>query len=140
VVADSKGGTPRPAAKKKIVAKAVVKKAPVKKAPAKKTAPTKEVKKVVDQPVVLSAKEAKANNKELITRLGKAAKGAKDDLKVIKGIGPKLEQTLNSLGITSYAQVAKMKVRDYDLVDSLLTNFKGRGKRDEWSKQAKKLK
>jgi len=112
---------PKPAAKK-----AIAKAAP------KKEAPT--------QTVVLSAKEAKANTKELLSRIGKSAKGAKDDLKAIKGIGPKLEEILNGLGIMTYEQVGKMKVRDYDLVDSLLSSFKGRGKRDEWSKQAKKLK
>jgi len=139
------------AAKKKSATKAVkktaVKETPVKKAVAKKAQPKKVVVKKAapapvdtDQPAVLSAKVAKANNKELLTRLGKAGKGKNDDLKVIKGIGPKLEETLNSMGITTYAQVAKMQVRDYDLVDSLLTNFKGRGKRDAWSKQAKRLK
>jgi len=108
-----------------------------KKAPAQKTMPEKP--KTTKQEVLTPA-EAKANTKELLTRLGKVKKGEKDDLKVISGVGPKLESILNGLGITTYAQVAKMKVRDYDLVDSLLTNFKGRGKRDEWSKQAKKLK
>lgn len=125
----------KPAAKKPDVKGTAVKKAPAKKAVVKK-APSP---KVVEQPVVLSAKEAKANNQELLKRLGKAPKGKADDLKVISGIGPKLEATLNEMGINTYEQVAKMQDRDYDLVDSLLTSFKGRGRRDEWSKQAKKL-
>ncbi|MFK8057381.1 MAG: hypothetical protein AB8F78_14750 [Saprospiraceae bacterium] len=135
VQADMKASAPRVVAKKKPAAK---KPAAVKVSPSQAKAVV--APKVKDQPVVLSAKEAKANTKELLTRLGKAAKGAKDDLKVIKGVGPKLEGILNGLGILTYEQVGKMKVRDYDLVDSLLTTFKGRGKRDEWSKQAKKLK
>lgn len=35
-----------------------------------------------------------------------------DDLKVIKGIGPVLEQSLNELNITSYAQIAKIAIKD----------------------------
>lgn len=141
-VAPKKKAAPKAPAKKAAptkavkVAKPVTKTAPVKKAPVKKAAPAK----VADQPLVLSAKQAKANTAELISRLGTVKKGQQDDLKVIKGIGPKLEGILNGLGIMTYSQVAKMKVRDYDLVDSLLTTFKGRGKRDEWSKQAKSLK
>ncbi|MEE9409198.1 MAG: hypothetical protein V3V28_14110 [Polaribacter sp.] len=35
-----------------------------------------------------------------------------NDLKVIKGIGPVLEKSLNDLNITSYAQIAKMTIKD----------------------------
>jgi predicted flap endonuclease-1-like 5' DNA nuclease len=35
-----------------------------------------------------------------------------DDLKVIKGIGPVLEKSLNDLNITSYAQIANMTIKD----------------------------
>ncbi len=35
-----------------------------------------------------------------------------NDLKVIKGIGPVLEKTLNDLNITSYNQIAKMTIKD----------------------------
>ena len=36
----------------------------------------------------------------------------KDDLKVIKGIGPVLEKSLNDLNVTAYAQIAKMTLKD----------------------------
>merc|ERR1711916_206078 len=36
----------------------------------------------------------------------------KDDLKVIKGIGPVLEKSLNQLNITSFGQIAKMTIKD----------------------------
>jgi predicted flap endonuclease-1-like 5' DNA nuclease len=36
----------------------------------------------------------------------------KDDLKVIKGIGPVLETSLNDIGITAYEQLAKMTIKD----------------------------
>jgi len=36
----------------------------------------------------------------------------KDDLKVIKGIGPVLEKSLNELNITAYSQIAKMTIKN----------------------------
>ncbi len=63
-----------------------------------------------------------------------------DDLKLISGVGPKLEKTLNSIGIYSFDQVSKMTDKEYDLLDSLLDSFKGRAKRDDWAKQANNLK
>jgi len=63
-----------------------------------------------------------------------------DDLKLISGVGPKLQETLNSIGIYSFDQVSKMTEKEYDLLDSLLDSFKGRAKRDDWAGQAKNLK
>ncbi|MBP0904660.1 NrfD/PsrC family molybdoenzyme membrane anchor subunit [Mariniflexile gromovii] len=62
-----------------------------------------------------------------------------DDLKVINGIGPKMEEVLNSIGIYTYAQVSKMTKREYDLLDEITGSFPGRAERDDWSGQAKKL-
>lgn len=83
---------------------------------------------------VLSAESAKST---LLAAIGEATASDKEDLKKIKGVGPKLESILNSIGIYTFAQVSKMTEREYELVDSLLTTFKGRGKRDDWAKQAK---
>ncbi|MGG5486828.1 MULTISPECIES: NrfD/PsrC family molybdoenzyme membrane anchor subunit [Flavobacteriaceae] len=62
-----------------------------------------------------------------------------DDLKVINGIGPKMEDVLNSIGIFTYVQVSKMTKREYDLLDEITGSFPGRAERDDWSGQAKKL-
>ena len=62
----------------------------------------------------------------------------KDDLKKIKGIGPKLEDTLNGLGIYHFDQIAKWKRAEIDWVDNYLS-FKGRIDRDDWISQSKKL-
>ena len=35
-----------------------------------------------------------------------------NDLKVIKGIGPVLEKSLNDLGVTAYEQISKMTIKD----------------------------
>ncbi|MGI9401421.1 MAG: ATP-binding cassette domain-containing protein [Rhizobiaceae bacterium] len=61
---------------------------------------------------------------------------APDDLKRISGVGPKLEQTLNGLGIYKYEQIAKWKKAERDWVDGYL-KFKGRIERDNWVAQAK---
>ncbi|WP_299222824.1 NrfD/PsrC family molybdoenzyme membrane anchor subunit [uncultured Psychroserpens sp.] len=62
-----------------------------------------------------------------------------DDLKKISGIGPKMENVLNQIGIYTYLQVSKMTKREYDLLDSITGSFPGRAERDDWSGQAKKL-
>lgn len=76
-----------------------------------------------------------------------AAKGPKlftsppkqvDDLKMIAGVGPKLEKTLNNLGVYQWKQVASWKKSDIAHVDERL-KFKGRIERDDWVKQAKAL-
>lgn len=63
-----------------------------------------------------------------------------DDLKLISGVGPKMEETLNSIGIFTFEQVSKLTDNEYDLLDSLIESFKGRAKRDDWAGQAKNLK
>jgi predicted flap endonuclease-1-like 5' DNA nuclease/Ni/Fe-hydrogenase subunit HybB-like protein len=62
-----------------------------------------------------------------------------DDLKQINGIGPKMEEVLNSIGIYSFLQVSKMTNKEYNLLDSITGSFPGRAERDDWSGQAKKL-
>ncbi|MHC1549200.1 NADH-quinone oxidoreductase subunit E [Phyllobacterium sp. K27] len=61
-----------------------------------------------------------------------------DDLKLIAGVGPKIEGILHDLGIFTYAQVAAWKKAEREWVDNYL-NFKGRIERDDWVKQAKAL-
>ena len=64
--------------------------------------------------------------------------GAGDDLKRISGVGPKLEQTLNELGIWHFDQVAKWGPAEIAWVDARL-RFKGRIERDDWMSQARTL-
>jgi NADH-quinone oxidoreductase subunit E len=63
---------------------------------------------------------------------------AVDDLKLISGVGPKIEGTLHSLSIYTFGQIAAWKKAERDWVDGYL-NFKGRIERDDWVKQAKAL-
>ncbi len=60
-----------------------------------------------------------------------------DDLKLIKGVGPKLEGMLNGLGIYTFEQIAGFSQAELQWVDENLTSFKGRAFRDDWIAQAK---
>lgn len=68
-----------------------------------------------------------------------APEGEADDLKKIKGVGPKLEKLLNSMGFYHYHQVAAWTGEEVAWVDDNLEGFKGRVSRDEWVDQAKIL-
>ena len=61
-----------------------------------------------------------------------------DDLKQISGIGPKIEQVLNSKGIRSFAVIAGWSDEDAARIDAEL-GFDGRIARDGWVGQAKAL-
>ena len=65
--------------------------------------------------------------------------GAPDDLKKIKGIGPKFEGDLHAKGVYYFRQIAAWKAADVKMVEGVIDSFPGRIKRDEWIKQAKSL-
>jgi predicted flap endonuclease-1-like 5' DNA nuclease len=62
-----------------------------------------------------------------------------DDLRRIKGIGPKLVALLQGLGISTYSQIAGWTEADIDRIDAQLGSFAGRIRRDSWVEQAKLL-
>ena len=65
-----------------------------------------------------------------------AREGGPDDLKRIKGVGPKLEILLNSLGIFHFDQIAAWGASEVAWMDDNLAGFKGRVTRDTWVAQA----
>lgn len=119
-------------------------KAPVKKKPAAKKAAAKSTvsksKASAAKPAAAKKAPAKkpAAKKAGPERLKKARGGKADDLKLISGVGPKLEKTLNGLGFYHFDQIAKWKKADVAIVDDELS-FKGRIERDDWIKQSKAL-
>jgi NADH-quinone oxidoreductase subunit E len=62
-----------------------------------------------------------------------------DDLKLIWGVGPKLETILHEMGVWHFDQIAAWGPAELRWVDMRLGNFKGRATRDDWIDQAKKL-
>lgn len=71
--------------------------------------------------------------------LSAARDGAPDDLKKIKGVGPKLEKLCNDLGVWHFDQIASWSDAEVAWVDSNLEGLKGRVTRDDWVGQAKLL-
>ncbi|MCI5042180.1 MAG: NADH-quinone oxidoreductase subunit E [Donghicola eburneus] len=71
--------------------------------------------------------------------LDAARDGQADDLKLIKGVGPKLEEMLNGMGFYHFDQIAAWTDKELAWVDQNLEGFKGRASRDEWVSQAKQL-
>ncbi|MCB2143094.1 MAG: hypothetical protein KDE02_09220, partial [Rhodobacteraceae bacterium] len=65
--------------------------------------------------------------------------GRADDLKLIRGIGPKLERLLNEAGVWHFDQISGWRARDIALVDEKMTGFHGRIARDEWVRQARDI-
>lgn len=65
--------------------------------------------------------------------------GGADNLKLIKGVGPKLEALCNQLGFYHFDQVAKWTDDEVAWVDENLEGFKGRVSRDDWVAQARIL-
>lgn len=116
------------AAKQGKAADAPAKPAAAKAAPKKKEAPAAE--KPAELPLIAAGKEP-----ELLT----APKGGKaDNLKQLKGVGPKLEGTLHELGVYHFDQIASWTAEEIAWVDERL-KFKGRIERDGWIEQSKIL-
>ncbi|MEP5630496.1 MAG: NADH-quinone oxidoreductase subunit E [Tateyamaria sp.] len=68
--------------------------------------------------------------------LDAARDGGADNLKMIKGVGPKLESLLHRLGFFHFDQVAAWTADEIAWVDQNLEGFKGRVSRDNWVAQA----
>jgi NADH-quinone oxidoreductase subunit E len=125
---------PKPAAPAK---SAVQQAASAKAKPAEKTAAkAKPAPKAASKPAAVADIPAGAQKKPRTMKAPRKA-GA-DDLKMIKGVGPKLEQTLNELGFWHFDQVSKWTAEEIAWVDDNL-KFKGRILRDGWIDQATAL-
>ena len=68
-----------------------------------------------------------------------ARPGGADNLKEIKGVGPKLEKMLNEMGFYHFDQIAGWSADEVAWVNANLSGFKGRVSRDNWVEQAKIL-
>jgi NADH-quinone oxidoreductase subunit E len=76
---------------------------------------------------------------EIAARTAGAGQPPDDDLKLIRGIGPKLERLLKDVGITSFAQIARLEADDIAVVADALGSFPKRIERDDWVGSAARL-
>lgn len=89
-------------------------------------------------PQAMEAPQPKAPEGEQPELVDQPRNGRADDLKLISGIGPKLEQKLNSIGIWHYEQVASWTQDNIDWVNAAIS-FRGRIEREKWIPQARQL-
>jgi predicted flap endonuclease-1-like 5' DNA nuclease len=82
--------------------------------------------------------ETQTAGAEPTTFMAALREGAPDDLTRIKGIGQKLEVTLNGLGVYYYRQIADWSDTEVAQMDAKL-KFPGRIDRDDWRGQARRL-
>ena len=94
-----------------------------------------------EKPVVADATAATAAEGDGTKPAGLSAArdGQPDDLKKIKGVGPKLEIMLNEMGYFHFDQIAAWTADEVAWVDQNLKGFKGRVSRDSWVDQATQL-
>lgn len=102
-------------------------------APARKTAKPKLTVVSTKAPTERDTKPAAVAKAKPAARSRKA-----NDLKLIAGIGPKLEQVLNEKGVRTFADIAAWSDQDIARLDAEL-GIDGRILRDDWVGQAKVL-
>lgn len=86
--------------------------------------------------------EAPAETRAAPSPKAKAAprqQAERDDLKQITGIGPKIEEALNALGVTRFAQVAAWTAADAADISQRLGRLGGRVESEDWVGQARAL-
>lgn len=133
LIAPWQGGGSKPVAKTKPASPAPKAKATPKPAPK----PTQAAKPAKKPEPKTEAKPVAADGKPQM--LAAAREGGPDDLKQIKGVGPKLEKLLHSMGFFHFDQIAGWRAKEIEWVDENLQGFKGRVTRDDWVSQAKVL-
>jgi len=104
--------------------------------PTAKAKSTSSTSKITNNTTNITNNTTNANDKP--ETLSKPRDGKKDDLKRIKGIGPKIEKTLNELGIYHLDQIAKWSPKTVEWINTSI-KFKDRIQREKWIEQAKKL-
>lgn len=75
-----------------------------------------------------------------LKRIGEASPGRKDNLQLIKGIGPFIEQKLNALGIFRFQQLSQLREEDVDEINEIIELAPGHIEEDDWVGQAKRMK
>ena len=87
----------------------------------------------------LSAEDSAILAEAVAAELETEPQEQRDDLKMIKGVGPAIEKTLNEMGIFNFQQIADMSEYDIDRVARRLKGFHSRIQREDWIGQARML-
>ncbi len=82
-----------------------------------------------------------AKRKHLLdySSFGTATIEEKDDLQMISGIGPFIEERLHAIDIYSFKQISKFTAKDIKKINVAIEYFAGRIERDDWVAQAREL-
>ena len=90
---------------------------------------------LADEPIAAAA-PLDASPASLAASEPEPAPADADDFTRMKGVGPKLAERLNALGVTSFAQIAALTPEQAATLDAELGTFQGRIHRDRWIEQA----
>ena len=63
----------------------------------------------------------------------------RDDLKLIRGVGPSIERTFNDFGVHNFRQIAELTEHEMDNLAQQLKGFRSRIYREDWIGQARDL-
>jgi predicted flap endonuclease-1-like 5' DNA nuclease len=72
-------------------------------------------------------------------RIGVANFENKDNLQLIKGIGPSIEKKLHKVGIFTFKQISNFNSKDIAKISEMIPTIQGRIERDDWVGEAFKL-
>lgn len=118
--------------------------APEAKGQPEKTAPTNTDRETTDakpgakRTLIENGKSVSSRQKQERPEAITIALADRDDLKRIKGIGPKNEDALNELGVFTFTQIAAWTPSNVDWIEDHLS-FPGRIEREDWITQARTL-
>ncbi len=84
---------------------------------------------------VIVEKETASEEKSVETLLA-PLNGSKDELTKIKGLGPKMEEKLNAVGIYHFSQIATWTESSFEWLE-VNTTLAPRAKKENWVAQAK---
>jgi predicted flap endonuclease-1-like 5' DNA nuclease len=73
------------------------------------------------------------------TEAGSGDADSTDNLRLIRGVGPAIENTLNDLGIFRFSQISEMSEYDIDRIAQEMKGFRSRIYREDWVGQARLL-
>lgn len=104
-------------------------------APVPAAEPAPEPAPLADEPIAAAA-PLDASPASLAASEPEPVSAGADDFTRMKGVGPKLAERLNALGVTSFAQIAALTPEQAATLDAQLGTFQGRIHRDRWIEQA----